>query len=65
MAGHVGVFAIAAEPCHAAVDETRVDGEQLIWTKAKFLQHAGPEWVNENVNMLREALDEGHAARVL
>ncbi|KAH6611119.1 hypothetical protein Trco_001139 [Trichoderma cornu-damae] len=65
VAGHVSVPAVAAEPGHAAVNETRIDGEQLIGPEAQPLQDAWPERVDEDVDVLGETPDEGHATRVL
>lgn len=64
VARHGAVLAVAPEPRHAAHNEPRVQFQQHLFRgQAGFLQHAGPEGVNDHVYRRDDGLDQVYSAR--
>lgn len=65
MPGHRAVLAVAPEAGHARVDEARVQAARAVGPQAELLEHAGPEGVDQDVEVGQQRVQQRDALRGL
>ena len=58
MAGHVLILPVSPESSHTAQDQSRVYGLQYVGAETELFQDTGPKWVDDDVYMLGQRLDQ-------